>query len=78
LTLFGFSVLAAEPKDLAVEIENALNTGLKLWYPASVDPRCGFHLTFSSDWKLDPYSTIRTRPASPNDLDCRRSCPLPS
>ena len=46
-----------KPEDLAVEIENALTTGLKLWYTASVDPRGGFHTTFSNDWKLQPYRT---------------------
>ncbi|MCL2709237.1 MAG: AGE family epimerase/isomerase [Planctomycetaceae bacterium] len=48
---------AAKPEDLAAEIENVLVDGLKLWYPASVDPRGGFHSTFSSDWKLVPSRT---------------------
>jgi mannobiose 2-epimerase len=51
----GFT--ADKPEDLANEIDNALSTGLKRWYPASVDPRGGFHSTFSNDWKLQPYQT---------------------
>gem|GEM_PF-2460857 len=61
LTLFCTTTFAAEPpgkpEDLATEIEQALITGLHLWYPASVDPRGGFHSVFSSDWKLQPYTT---------------------
>ena len=34
----GFAVESSvQPKDLATEIEMALDTGLKLWYPASVE-----------------------------------------
>ena len=47
----------AKPEYLATEIEHVLETGLKLWYPASVDPRGGFHTAFSCDWKLLPYAT---------------------
>ena len=57
LTFLCFPLAAQKPEDLLPEIEQALNTGLKLWYPASVDPRGGFHSTFSSDWKLEPYNT---------------------
>ena len=60
ITLFcvpGFTAEPLKPEDLAAEIEDVFNAGLKLWYPASVDPRGGFHSTFSSDWKLEPYRT---------------------
>ena len=46
-----------KPENLAEEIENVLVAGLKLWYPASVDPRGGFHSTFSNDWKLAPSTS---------------------
>ncbi|MDR0326723.1 MAG: AGE family epimerase/isomerase, partial [Planctomycetaceae bacterium] len=52
-------IAADKPEDLADEIEKTLNAGLKLWYPASVDPRGGFHSVFSSDWKLQPSQTKR-------------------
>ena len=61
LSLFcttGLSVEpATKPEDLVAEIENVLNAGLKLWYPASIDPRGGFHPTFSNDWKRLSYQT---------------------
>jgi len=57
LTLFCVTGFAARPEDLAADIEKALNDGLKCWYPASVDPRGGFHSTFGNDWKLLPYKT---------------------
>ncbi len=57
LSLFCFPIFAMEPTDLTTEIEKELEIGLKLWYPASVDPRGGFHSTFGNDWKPLPYKT---------------------
>ena len=53
----GFTAEPLKPEHLAEDIENVLVAGLKLWYPASVDPRGGFHTTFSSEWKLQPSRT---------------------
>jgi mannobiose 2-epimerase len=58
LGVAGFAVEPPrKPEELAAEVEQALSDGLKLWYPASVDPRGGFHSEFSRDWKLLPYTT---------------------
>ena len=53
----GFAATPQKPIDLLEEIEAVLDAGLNLWYPASVDPRGGFHTTFGNDWKLMPYNS---------------------